>query len=66
MTQKTLHIKPAEPGLKVHLEGKGREFLPDKGAKVSRSIYWLRRLADGSVVEVKGSDTTNKPEKPKG
>ena len=46
-----IYIKPAKPGLKVHLEGKGREFLPEEGAEVERTVYWVRRLKDGSVVE---------------
>lgn len=45
-------IKPAKPGNKVHLEGK-REFLPEEGAEVERSTYWVRRLRDGSVIEIK-------------
>lgn len=47
-----IFIKPTKSGNKVHLEGK-REFLPDEGAEVERTTYWVRRLRDGSVVEVK-------------
>lgn len=53
MSKDTMFIKPAQPGLKVHLEDKAKEFLPDEGAEVARSIYWVRRLNDGSVVEAK-------------
>jgi hypothetical protein len=48
-----IYIKPATPGSKVHLEGKAREFLPEEGAEVERSVYWVRRINDGSVVEGK-------------
>nr|BDD46293.1 hypothetical protein 13 [Gammaproteobacteria bacterium] len=54
---KTIYVKPAVAGQKVHLEGKGGEFLPEDGAEVPENIYWLRRLRDGSVV------TTKKPAK---
>lgn len=53
MSKNTVYIKPAKPGTKVHLEGKGREFLPEEGAEVERSTYWVRRISDGSVVETK-------------
>lgn len=45
-------VKPARPGLKVHLEN-GRGFLPDEGMEVERTNYWVRRLKDGSAVETK-------------
>lgn len=47
---KTLFIKPA-PGLKVR-KPDGGELKPD-GEQVEPSSYWLRRLADGDVVESK-------------
>lgn len=50
---KTVFIKPAQPEMKVHLEGKPREFLLEEGAEVDRSTYWVRRINDGSVVETK-------------
>ncbi|MDZ7804336.1 DUF2635 domain-containing protein [Thiohalophilus sp.] len=47
-----LFVKPSRPGLKVHLENKPG-FLPDDGQEVEQTIYWVRRLKDGSVVEYK-------------
>ncbi len=47
-----LYVKPAVAGQKVHLED-GRGFLPEDGAEVARSMYWLRRIKDGSVVEAR-------------
>lgn len=52
----TIYIKPAKPGAKVHLEGKGREFLPEEGAEVDRSNYWVRRIKDVSVVVMKDDE----------
>ena len=42
-------LKPA-PGLAVR-DPELRDLLPDTGRPVPRSEYWLRRLADGDVVE---------------
>lgn len=58
--EKTIFVKPAKPGAKVHLEGKARAFLPAEGAEVAHSIYWVRRIKDGSVVEVKSQTKPNK------
>lgn len=41
------------PRLKVLIPGPTREYLPDRGMLVPRNGYWLRRLKDGDVVEVK-------------
>jgi len=49
----TVYVKPSKPGGKVHLEGKGKAFLPEEGAEVERTVYWVRRINDGSVVEAK-------------
>jgi hypothetical protein len=43
-----LFVKPAE-GLKVR-DPDTRRHLPEEGAAVPRSTYWLRRLRDGDVV----------------
>lgn len=53
MSKNTVYIKPAKSGTKVHLEGKAREFLPEEGAEVDRTNYWVRRINDGSVVEAR-------------
>lgn len=42
-------LKPA-PGRAVR-DPELRDLLPDAGRDVPRSEYWLRRLADGDVVE---------------
>ena len=55
MTVKKIFVKPAVLGSKVHLEGKANEFLLAEGAEVTETIYWLRRLRDGSVVKTKRS-----------
>lgn len=44
-------IKPA-PGLRLADPVTG-DYLPEGGALVPRSGFWLRRLKDGDVVEVK-------------
>lgn len=49
MTPDTLHIKPAA-GVTVRDPVTGRA-LAGRGETKRRSIYWLRRLRDGDVVE---------------
>jgi hypothetical protein len=46
---KTITIKPAT-GLRVRTPDGG--LLPESGATVERSSYWIRRLDDGDVTEV--------------
>lgn len=48
---KTMTIKPA-PGLRVRTPDGG--LLPESGATVERSSYWIRRLDDGDVIETAG------------
>lgn len=48
-----LHIKPSEKNLIIR-DPLTREKLAIEGEHKPRSVYWLRRLADGSVIEVKG------------
>jgi hypothetical protein len=45
-----MSVKPA-PGLSVR-DPVLRDLLPAKGRRVERSEYWLRRLADGDVVDL--------------
>ncbi|MBC9208936.1 DUF2635 domain-containing protein [Roseomonas aerophila] len=45
-----MSVKPA-PGLSVR-DPVLRDLLPAEGRPVERSEYWLRRLADGDVVEM--------------
>lgn len=43
-------IKPAEPGLVVRQPHNGQP-LPAEGAEVDWSGHWVRRKADGSIIE---------------
>ena len=53
----TIFIKPAK-GLKVRLENKPQEFLPEAGDEKPRNAYWVRRVNDGSVIEAKAPKKT--------
>jgi hypothetical protein len=46
-----MFLKPAK-GVLVR-DPKTKRHLPTTGAEVQLSSYWVRRLADGDVVEVK-------------
>lgn len=49
-------IKPA-PGIKVR-DPASRLLIPETGLEVAEhNTYWLRRLADGDVVEAKPAPT---------
>lgn len=43
-----IFIKPA-PGLKVR-DPETKEHLPENGANVVKSPFWIRRIKDGDVV----------------
>lgn len=45
-----MFIKPA-PGLTVRDPDRGLAPIPVDGIEVPNSSYWLRRLADGDVVD---------------
>lgn len=47
-----LHIQPA-PGLVVRRPTPPYAPIPEDGCSVSADSYWLRKLAQGEVVEVK-------------
>lgn len=47
----TLTIKPKFSGLLVRMPN--GERLQEEGETVPRTAYWLRRLKDGDVLEVK-------------
>lgn len=47
-----LYVKPAE-GRAVRDPERDNELVPPEGKFVPRSIYWLRRLAQGDVVEAR-------------
>jgi hypothetical protein len=44
-----IFIKPAAPGLKVRKPVNG--YLAAEGEEVNADSYWLRRMADGDVIE---------------
>lgn len=48
-----IFIQPT-PGITVRKPVGG--YLATEGEEVNRDSYWLRRLADGDVVEVAGDD----------
>ena len=47
-----MKVKP-RTGIKVRLED-GSGFVDEKGQSVPQTAYYLRRLADGDLIEVKG------------
>lgn len=53
-----IYIKPA-PGLTVRKPVGG--YLAESGEEVNRDSYWLRRLADGDVLEVTPPAAADKP-----
>ncbi|WP_165495675.1 DUF2635 domain-containing protein [Marinobacter halodurans] len=56
------YIKPAREGLVVRQPQNGRP-LPAEGALVDWSGYWVRRKAEGSIVETKApAKTKAKPQ----
>lgn len=46
-----MRLQPAVSGTIVR-DPVTRQVLPDEGAEVEMTTYWLRRLAQGDVVEV--------------
>lgn len=50
----------AAPGLKVPKEGKPREYILDtgKGVEVPNTAYYLRMVADGSLIDVNKTAVT--------
>lgn len=44
------YIKPVRAGLVVRQPHNGKP-LPDEGASVTWSGYWMRRMAEGSIVK---------------
>ena len=55
---KSLKIKPA-PGGRIRMPERNYKVMPDEGAEVPRSMYYIRCLMRGDVVEI-GDQT--KPE----
>lgn len=56
--QKTIYVKPAEPGAIVRDPANRRPLLAE-GAEVPETMFWRRRLMHGDVVEARP------PRKPK-
>jgi hypothetical protein len=56
------YIKPA-PGLRI-ADPQSGEYLPDAGALMPRSGFWLRRLADGDVVDGSAPEDDKKAKLP--
>jgi len=50
---KKIFVKPAQPEYVVRMPGNLRNVLPDAGALVDKTPFWIRRLRDGSVLEAK-------------
>ncbi|EJL6420096.1 DUF2635 domain-containing protein [Vibrio cholerae] len=53
MEQNQIKVKPAKASVPVRKEN--GEFLKQEGETVTRSAFWVRRLKDGDVVQVKES-----------
>ncbi|AZQ10162.1 DUF2635 domain-containing protein [Shewanella khirikhana] len=51
-----IFIKPAKSAVPVRKPG--GDYLKADGEKVERSAFWVRRLNDGDVIEVKAAKTT--------
>ncbi len=47
----TLFIRPTSKDIQVPIPPPGEGVLPEEGAEVEKSTYWLRRLRDGDVVK---------------
>jgi len=56
-----IHIKPAKTAVPVRKQN--GEYLADTGEKVERSSYWIRRLNEGDVIEIKAQSATKAPAK---
>lgn len=52
-----MYVRPT-PGLKIR-DPELLDLLPDEGREVADSPYWLRRIADGDVIE--GAPAKSKP-----
>ena len=51
-----MFVKPVD-GVRVRDPGHNFAYVPEQGANVPRSNYWLRRIAEGSVAEAKAPKT---------
>ncbi|MGD8172138.1 DUF2635 domain-containing protein [Vibrio sp. TRT 21S02] len=50
MTAQLILVKPAKPGVKVRKED--GKHLNEKGEKVKRTGFWIRRIKQGDVIDV--------------
>ena len=46
-------LKPV-PGVKIR-DPKTKDFLPDEGRRVEMTVYWNRRIQDGTVTSVEAA-----------
>lgn len=60
----TIEVKPAE-GRQVRDPGDRNRLLPSEGKRVTRTAYWLRRLAQGDVVEILAATPAKQAKKAK-
>ncbi len=54
-------LKPA-PGVKIR-DPRTKEFLPIDGRRIEMSVYWNRRIQDGTVTVIESQTTFPKIEK---
>lgn len=47
----SMYVKPKVEGSIVRMPERGNQPMPSYGAEVPRSVHWIRRLNDGSVVD---------------
>lgn len=65
---RTIFVRPARAGLVIRMPEREKRQLPQAGANVPMSEYWIRRLQDGSVVKGAASVApaeTEAPAKPR-
>ena len=57
-----MFLKP-QKGVMVYDPARG-DSLPDDGREVEKNQYWLRRIADGDVIETTAAGKQNPAPKP--
>ncbi|HEY1136573.1 MAG TPA: DUF2635 domain-containing protein [Xanthomonadaceae bacterium] len=56
-----IRVKPAAD--KVVIDPATRQRLPEAGAEVPETTYWLRRIADGDVTRAEAAPPKPKPKR---
>lgn len=59
MNQPKIHIRPAEEGVQVRMPD--GTVLPEEGAFVDRTTYWVRMLNRGEVILTKDTPKSAQP-----